>query len=862
GRVVEDLRRLLGSSELVSRIDEWKVSYQESLTRCEFGSSLEGEAETLIAEGLRARNRWSTYHHLRLLDAKVASFSWPAKLGERMRTQLAEIAELRPEDPNLDVETVATALRDGARQFFTDLNAAHRDPLFAALDEAVTAQREERFFDAFVRVRALRQRLVGLLERPAFDEQRYFFFQLEGLLEEMGYLMVRHLISQNQERGVDRSQCLEIIRLTAMNLDFDGLHSRELRDFATMLSDVGRSDAQLLDVLRSVERVYHRVRQRVTQPYERMGARLGIPAADLQQILANIHRYMHDLNSMIHVADLVATSVRQQIAQRPSDAPAVPGPADSGTTSLLDPVIHLSHRSTIAQALEDDSEGRSLREIYGGKGSGLLYISYLNIPTRDGFILPTSYGRSKLYERDVDRLQRELDAHVASLEQDIARRDGHAKRFASADGSPLLLAVRGGSVLSMPGILSTVVFVGMNDAIAERLAEDGPWRAYDSYRRFLASYASSVWGVDIEHHDLVERAKERYGVRYKHELPWEAMREISEATKRVLRDEGLGDELDAVLAEPRRQLAGATRAVFRSWDTPTARRFRDIKGIAHSWHTAAIVQEMAFGNGRNEMIEAGMDETLASLTGVITRTFPMEHGVRALDGEVKFSAAGDDLVSGITFSSSFRPVRDLEQLMPMLETRLKHVVAKLRRLMGTDQEVEFTVERGVLSVLQTRRAETQIDQATDRFLDPGEPATRGLGVRGGGFRGLAIFDEADLNELSRTNLGERDDVDGLLLVIENPTPEDIPLIISAGGLLTARGGSTSHAAVAINGIEKRAYSGVVSAVNLDVDPLRHEAVIRDASGAIRQRIKRGDIVSIHGTTGEVFVGSRRLQRVE
>jgi pyruvate,orthophosphate dikinase len=338
------------------------------------------------------------------------------------------------------------------------------------------------------------------------------------------------------------------------------------------------------------------------------------------------------------------------------------------------------------------------------------------------------------------------------------------------------------------------------------------------------------------------------------------MKEVAEESKQVLRELGLGKELDAILADPFSQLVGAVNAVFDSWETGTAARFRDIKGICHSWHTAVSVQEMAFGNRTNESVESGLDETKASLTGVIPRTFPTDAGVRAFEGEFKFSAAGDDLVSGMTYSDSFRSIGDLQQLMPTLETRLKHAIAKVRRFMGTDQEIEFTVERGVLSVLQTRRAEARLDQATDRFLEPGDPATRGLGVRGGGFRGMVAFDDADLSELSAVDLSEREDVDGVLLVIENPTPADIPMIISAGGLLTARGGSTSHAAVAINGIENRDYSGVVSAMNLDVDAERHEATIRDESGAVLYRLRKGDVVSIHGTTGDVYIGSRRLQR--
>jgi pyruvate,orthophosphate dikinase len=411
----------------------------------------------------------------------------------------------------------------------------------------------------------------------------------------------------------------------------------------------------------------------------------------------------------------------------------------------------------------------------------------------------------------------------------------------------------------MPGILSTVVFVGMNDEVARALAHDEPWRAYDSYRRFLASYAAAAWGVDLEPYGLVETAKQRHGVRYKQELPWEAMRDVAEQSKHVLRSLGFGPQLDEILTDPFAQLAGAVHAVMQSWSTERARRFRRIKGISDTWHSAVIVQEMAFGNQVNDVVAPGMDETRASLTGVITRTYVTDRGTRAFEGEIKFSAAGDDLVGGMTFSGSVRPIDELATLMPMLARRLTHAVAKIRRFMGTDQEVEFTVDRGVLSILQTRRAEARFDLSTERFLEPGEPATRGLGVRGGGFRGLAAFDEADLRDLAAVDLNQRDDVDGVLLVIENPTPDDIPLIISADGLLTARGGSTSHAAVAINGIEDRKYSGVMSAAYLRVHADHHEALIVDRERGTAYRIRKGDIVSIHGTTGEVYLGSRRRQ---
>ncbi len=300
--------------------------------------------------------------------------------------------------------------------------------------------------------------------------------------------------------------------------------------------------------------------------------------------------------------------------------------------------------------------------------------------------------------------------------------------------------------------------------------------------------------------------------------------------------------------------------VFESWNKDRAQRYRDIKGISHSWQTATIVQEMAFGNGRNEPISPEMDETLVSLTGVIPRTTVSEFGSRELSGEFKFSAAGDDLVGGVTSSGSFHSIAELDAMMPMLGRRMRHVSSRLRRFMGTDQEVEFTVEKGILSVLQSRTAETYADEAIDRFVDPGEPASRGLGVRGGGFRGIVAFDDADREELTATtDFSARDDVDGVLMVLENPTPEEIPMIISADGLLTAKGGSTSHAAVAANGIEDKNFCSVMSASGLQVDLERREAVIVDADGNVCHRLRKGDIVSLHGTSGEVYIGTRSLR---
>ncbi len=854
-RVVEDLGRLLGTSETVARIREWQQSYTDNLLQCQFGISIEAELETLIDKGIRPRNRWMYSHHLRILLAKAEDFSRPAEVTAPFSECLEALQNLRPDDPEFEAEQVEETAREAVGAFLSGIRAAYEEELFSMLESVLDANENGSSFETFSRARELRVRLQGMTETGGFTAQRYFLQQLDCLLEEMNYLALRRIATDYAESGVDLDQCLEIIRTSILNLDFDGLDSRELFDLAGLLSNTARTEDELLDVLRYVSRHYHKIRQRVTVPYVKMSHHLGLEEEDLRTVLANMQRYMHDLNSVVHFADIAGAFIRERRTGGPvlTSIPRAGESADRASHAI----IHISHRDEVAVEMKLCGDQPNLRERCGGKGSSLLYVSQLGLPTRDGFILPTSIPRAGLHRSDPAWLTAEITKHLKILEEDIERVSGIRKTFGDAT-EPLVLAVRGGSVFSMPGMLSTVVFVGMNDRIAEALAQHGPWRAYDSYRRFLASYGLAMWGVDLETFNLVDDAKHRYGVEYKTDLPWEAMREVAETSKAVFRDHGFSDELDAILRDPMRQLVESVVTVFESWGTERAQRYRDIKDISHSWQTAAIVQEMAFGNGRNEPVRPQMDETRVSLTGVIPRTTVNDFGIRDLSGEFKFSAAGDDLVGGITFTGSFHSIDDLDTLLPMLGRRMRHTASRLRRFMGTDQEVEFTVENGVLSVLQSRTAETYADEAINRFVDPGEPATRGLGVRGGGFRGLVAFDDADREELSAIDFAFRDDVDGVLMVLENPTPEEIPMIISADGLLTAKGGSTSHAAVAANGIEDKNFSSVMSAAGLEVDLDAREAVIVDADGTVRHRIRKGDIVSLHGTSGEVYIGSRAL----
>ena len=668
----------------------------------------------------------------------------------------------------------------------------------------------------------------------------------------MGYIALRNIASEYADSGTDFLQCLDIICECVLNLTHDGLHSRQLSDLASMLCDRNKTFAEVRNVVEQIHRNYHHILQRVISPFERIQDKLQFDEEELRTALANMQRYMHDLNSTAYFTDIARTYIDEIVEDLSSTV-------GGGEREVGDPfdVIHLSHADTVRRQVESDKPGQNLRRRYGGKGSGLVYINYLRIPTRDGFIFPTMLGQSDALDGEGDRVGDELVKHVRILEDDIERRDGVARIFGDPE-RPLLLAVRGGSVFSMPGMLSTVLFVGMNDEIAAGMAREDPWCAYDSYRRFLAQYARAVWDIDVESYDVVEEAKRRYQVAYKYDLPWEGMQEIAEATKSLIVREGHGAALDEILRNPFRQLRTSVQGVLDSWNDEAARRYRKMKGICDSWHTAVIVQEMALGNRKGEETKPGMDETRTSLTGVIPRTLVTELGVRELVGDFKFSAAGDDLVGGVTKSTSFHPITEMTTYLPMLNRRLRHSVSKLRRFMGTDQDIEFTVERGVLSILQSRAAEIGKNSRDAAFIDPGEESAHGIGIRGTAFRGLVAFDEKDLEELALEDLSARDDIDGTMVILDNPAPEHIPLILSADALLTARGGSTSHAAISVNGVQGRDYSAVTGATGLKVDARKHEATIVGKDGSVLFTIRKGDVVSIHGSTGAVYVGSRQL----
>ena len=845
-RIVANLDQLLGSSQISTRLLEWRDAYANELQLCESRNTLAQELESLVTQGIQASNRWVYQRHLRILDNKVRSGNWPLDARLAFESRLDALRQCLPGDEGFRPEQAGKEARGAVADFAGSLQRHHQEALFTRLDELLECYRTGGRFQAFEQSCRIRHELENLAGKGVFSSQRYLLLQLDCVLEELGFFSLRHVASAYLDEGMALEECLRIVFLCAGNLELDGLLSRELWDLSAMLVNPRRSPEELLGVLSQIQRNYHRLVRRVSEAYEVMAEHLGYSSDEMRAIQGNFQRTMHDLNSLVHFSDLARTHISENQGRLQS--------LGSGALGQ-DPwdFVHLSHLVDIERRVSD-REAVSLQARYGGKGAGLIYISFLGVPTRDAFIIPTVLPRMDLHKTESQRLDQQLIRHLHILEDDIARNDGMALRLGDP-AAPLLLAVRGGSVFSMPGMLSTVVFAGMTDAVAEALACEDEWFAWDSFRRFLASYAAAVWHMDLEELGLVEKAKQRHGVTLKTDLPGETMREIVEASKEAIRGAGHAEHLDAILMDAERQIKNAMRAVHRSWDAKRACDYRAIKHVSDCWHTAVIVQQMACGNRSNqEELKAGMNEMQISLTGVIPSTRVSTMGFRTFTGDVKFSACGDDLVGGLTAARSFEPVQELRAQAPMLERKLNHISARLRRFLGSDAEIEFTVELGVLSILQTRSAEMEHHFSPRTFENPGPADGRGIGISGGAFRGVIAFNADDVSHVVAAGAHSQPGVDGILLVLENPIPDEIPLILSVDGLLAARGGSTSHAAVAVHGIDDKQYTAVLGVAELRVSA--NEATLVRPDGGPAHILRRGDTVSIHGQTGEVFAGSR------
>jgi pyruvate, orthophosphate dikinase len=502
------------------------------------------------------------------------------------------------------------------------------------------------------------------------------------------------------------------------------------------------------------------------------------------------------------------------------------------------------------------------KTIVGGKGANLAEMAGIGLPVPPGFTITTE--ECVRYLADGGDFSEAVKAEVASALAHVEATVG--KRFGDP-ADPLLVSVRSGARVSMPGMMDTVLNLGLNDATVQGLADSSgdPRFAWDSYRRFIQMYGDVVLGID--HHlfeDALEIIKEDNGFYADVEMGAEHWQALVQEYQQIVVDE-LGTEFPQDVHE---QLWGAIRAVFDSWDADRAKVYRRLNDIPGDWGTAVNVQAMVFGN---------MGDT--SATGVAFTRDPAT-GERAYYGEWLVNAQGEDVVAGIRTpqyltraaraAAGAKPL-SMEEAMPAAYGQLAAVFDLLERHYRDMQDIEFTVERGQLWMLQTRSGKRTakaalrmavemvgeglidertailridpmaLDQLLHPTLDP-EAArnvlTRGLPASPGAASGAIVLD-ADTAE-KRAAMGE-----AVVLVRVETSPEDIHGMHAARGILTARGGMTSHAAVVARGMGRPCVSGA-SAVSIDLA----SRTLRIAGHALRE----GDVITLDGANGEVMLG--------
>jgi pyruvate, orthophosphate dikinase len=505
----------------------------------------------------------------------------------------------------------------------------------------------------------------------------------------------------------------------------------------------------------------------------------------------------------------------------------------------------------VPQYVFDFSQGsKDQKDLLGGKGANLAEMTNLGLPVPPGFTITTDACRHYLATgSEPESLAGEVDSHLSALEDRMGQQLGDPN-------DPLLVSVRSGAKFSMPGMMDTVLNVGLTDASVDGLAANaGDDRfAWDSYRRLLQMFGKTVLGIDGDRfEDRLEQAKHAKGVESDVDLDVDDLHKLVDEFKQVVRDESGRD----FPQRPREQLDLAVRAVFDSWNTDRARLYRRQERIADDLGTAVNVVAMVFGN-------LGPD----SGTGVAFTRDPAT-GQQGVYGDYLANAQGEDVVAGIRNTLS---LAELEQLDKTSYDQLLEIMSTLERHYQDLCDIEFTIERGKLWMLQTRvgkrtaaaafRIAGQLvdeglideDEALSRVtgdqlamllfpqFDPTAERQRiakGMAASPGAAVGKAVFDSnraADWADRGET----------VILVRRETNPDDLRGMVAAKGILTSRGGKTSHAAVVARGMGRTC---VVGAEALRVDHAAREFTTSDGV-----RVSEGDVISIDGGTGEVFLG--------
>ena len=501
------------------------------------------------------------------------------------------------------------------------------------------------------------------------------------------------------------------------------------------------------------------------------------------------------------------------------------------------------------------SEGNAtMRNLLGGKGANLAEMTNIGLPVPQGFTITTE-ACTKYYDdgKEInDEIKVQIDEYITKLEEITGKKFGDRE-------NPLLVSVRSGARASMPGMMDTILNLGLNEEVVNTLAEksNNPRWAWDCYRRFIQMYSDVVMEVGKKYfEELIDKMKEAKGVKLDVELDANDLKELAKEFKEEYKEK-LGTDFPD---DPKEQLMGAIKAVFRSWDNPRANVYRRDNDIPYSWGTAVNVQSMAFGN---------MGEDCG--TGVAFTRDPAT-GEKGLFGEFLTNAQGEDVVAGVRTPMH---IAEMEEKFPEAFKQFKEVCKTLEDHYKDMQDMEFTVEHGKLYMLQTRNGKRTAQAALkiacdlvdegmrteeeavlmidprnlDTLLHPqfdvdvlksSTPIGKGLGASPGAACGKIVFTASDAE---REGLGGKNEK--VILVRLETSPEDITGMKASQGILTVRGGMTSHAAVVARGMGTCCVSGCG---DIKMNEEKKEFSLAGKT------YHEGDIISIDGSTGNIYDG--------
>jgi pyruvate,orthophosphate dikinase len=511
-------------------------------------------------------------------------------------------------------------------------------------------------------------------------------------------------------------------------------------------------------------------------------------------------------------------------------------------------------RRTARWTLLFEEGNASMRDLLGGKGAGLAEMSRIGLPVPPGFTITTDACLEyyRLGRQFPPGLLDEVREKVKTIEQRTGKRFGDPK-------NPLLVSVRSGAKFSMPGMMDTVLNLGLNGAVCEGLvrATNDARFVYDSYRRFIQMFANVVLGIKHEYfEEALTTLKHNRGVTIDTELTAEALWDLVKEYRQIVKERTREEFPD----EPWQQLEMAIRAVFESWNNPRAIHYRTYNKIPHDLGTAVNVQTMVFGNMGPR-----------SGTGVAFTRDPAT-GTKKVYGEYLLNAQGEDVVAGLRTP---KPISELSKELPEAAKQFMDVCALLEKHYRDVQDVEFTIENGKLYLLQTRSGKrtgpaavkiavdmvheglitkeegllrvepASLDQLLHPRLDPAaarQVIGKGLAASPGAASGVVVFDADEAVRVATTSK--------VILVRPETNPDDIHGLVAAQGVLTSRGGMTSHAAIVARGMGKPA---VVGAETVRIDEAERQFVAADGT-----TVRQGEVLTIDGSTGDIIKGEVHL----